>query len=118
MSWCRWSSDSWRSDLYVYESERGIEIHVAARRLPPEWEDAIPPAPPTPVDDPSLDWMPWVKWTSEVGRMAGEWSDRLVPIGLPHDGGDYTASDEDEAREVLAWLAALGYHVPASALAP
>lgn len=31
MSYCRWSSDNWKSDVYVYEGD-GYVIHVAARR--------------------------------------------------------------------------------------
>ena len=32
MSWVRWSSDDFRSDVYVYESDEGVTIHVAANR--------------------------------------------------------------------------------------
>lgn len=32
MSYCRWSSDDYQCDVYVYESDRGFETHVAARR--------------------------------------------------------------------------------------
>lgn len=33
MSYCRWSSDSFRCDVYVYESEQGFETHVARTRV-------------------------------------------------------------------------------------
>ena len=32
MSYCRWSSDDHQCDVYVYESDRGYETHVAGRR--------------------------------------------------------------------------------------
>ena len=28
MSYCRWSCDGFKSDVYVYESDAGYEIHV------------------------------------------------------------------------------------------
>ena len=32
MAYCRFLDDSFRGDVYCYESERGLEIHVAARK--------------------------------------------------------------------------------------
>jgi len=52
MSICRFSSDNWKSDVYIYESECGIELHIASSRiisdipkLPPlsEYKKAIIP---------------------------------------------------------------------------
>lgn len=33
MSYCRFSSDNCKSDVYVYDGSEGITIHVAASRL-------------------------------------------------------------------------------------
>ena len=34
MSYCRWSSDDWSSDIYCYEScNGGWDIHVASNRI-------------------------------------------------------------------------------------
>jgi hypothetical protein len=33
MSYCRWSSDNWTSDVYVYEAEDGFTVHVASKRI-------------------------------------------------------------------------------------
>ena len=33
MSYCRWSSDNWRCDLYCYEAVEGYVIHIAGNRL-------------------------------------------------------------------------------------
>jgi hypothetical protein len=45
MSYCRWSTDLFRCDVYVYESDEGWVTHVAGRKLkhsvPPEI-DAMP----------------------------------------------------------------------------
>lgn len=34
MSYCRWSSDNFNCDLYIYGSVDGIEIYVAAKKKP------------------------------------------------------------------------------------
>ena len=41
MSYCRWSSDDFRCDLYIYESAAGFVIHVAANRV--EWDPPTSP---------------------------------------------------------------------------
>ena len=33
MSYCRRSSDCWKSDIYCYEAEEGYMVHVAAKRI-------------------------------------------------------------------------------------
>lgn len=35
MSYCRWSSDNFYCDAYVYESSAGWETHLANQRRPP-----------------------------------------------------------------------------------
>lgn len=39
MSICRWSTDNFKCDLYVYESDQGIEICVAGMRIVEEIPD-------------------------------------------------------------------------------
>lgn len=41
MSYCGWSSDWGRCDLYVYESSMGYELHVAGRRLIAEIPESV-----------------------------------------------------------------------------
>ncbi len=43
MSYCRWSSDGFRCDLYAYEDAQGWTIHVAGRTrvFPPDWSDPL-----------------------------------------------------------------------------
>lgn len=33
MSYCRWSSDNWKCDLYCYEDANGYITHVADNRI-------------------------------------------------------------------------------------
>ena len=98
MSWCRWSSDGFRSDIYCYESIDEIVIHIAARRFP----DGFDIGPSTP------------------DKPRGEGVE-TVPIGLPLDGQTITVewglfATEDEACEhapaELRHLQEMGYHVP------
>ena len=45
MSYCRYSSDNWMCDVYVYEAADGVCVHVAGSRyvtpIPklPSWND-------------------------------------------------------------------------------
>lgn len=41
MSYCRFSSDNWKSDVYVYDGSDGIIVHVASQR----YEGYIPKLP-------------------------------------------------------------------------
>ena len=101
MSYCRWSSDGFRCDLYAYEDVGGeFVIHVAKYR-------SDPPAP----------LMPW-----ECGEQAMTlwkhaykgWSEtrKLVPIGLPHDGAIFSLDSEDEMFQKMHELRCAGYLVP------
>ncbi len=79
MSYCRFSSEHWTSDVYVYESCRGFVIHVAEARhtssepypVPPEllWE-----RPPDEI-------LYWLNKERDWLRAAV-----LTPIGLSRDG--------------------------------
>jgi hypothetical protein len=108
VSCCRWSSDDWRSDLYVYESQQGIEIHVASYRRPQAFFDAIPePVPFDQYDDAVL--ARWFDRDRKVHDMLHQYE--FESIGLPHDGESFTL-EPAEAAEAVTYLAALGYHVP------
>lgn len=106
MSYCRWSSDNWKSDLYVYESDSGFEIHVAANRTigdAPEVPDLI-------TGDPG-EWLIAYKaqmaWLDEAQR---------IKIDLPYAGESFTEDTAEEAVERLKALQELGYHVPQYAI--
>lgn len=135
MSYCRFSSDNWRSDVYVYEHcGGGFTTHVAGRKR------IFPPIPDIPMR-----WMPrfggtfdresrtviypsgthkmaagvlfgaWARW-----HQLSMWSVGIIPlrdIGLPHDGAAFSDETAQECIERLEMLRAIGYHVPKSALA-
>ena len=104
MSYCRWSSDDYQCDLYVYESDMGFEIHVAGNRLVFD-EPLPPPAPP-----PNVDFDAWYQRHRTVRDMVQ--SARRKPIGLPNDGETYVLSEPGAAADQLVALRAVGYRFP------
>lgn len=134
MSYCRWSSDNFRSDVYVYENVSGYwTTHVAGRRR------LIPPIPEFPYR-----WMPKfggeyspaerrVVYPTGVARLCAAafftivsgWnrlhyaSLRVIPsrpLNLPHDGETFNDPSPGECAKTLILLRNLGYHVPQFAL--
>lgn len=108
MSYCRWSSDDYRSDLYVYEAADGFVVHVASRRYVYP-EGVMPPEITLEVGDPG--------W-------AGAWTERsmavqaiietleLEHIDLPQSGESFYCLDAEEAAAKVAELRAIGFCVP------
>lgn len=109
MSYCRFSTDDYQCDVYVYSSVGDyIAIHVAANRVTP-----TAPRPPEIGD-----------WWNRGPAGVDEWMARHAAvdawlatgerkkIGLPHDGESFDAEDEAAAAEKLEYLRDLGYQVP------
>jgi hypothetical protein len=107
MSYCRWSSDNFKCDLYVYEDANGgWTSHVAARRrvgldtLPPSPYDMIGNAP-----------------AEETAAAYKAYHDALkrLPfekLTLPHAGETFNDPDPASCAERLKYLKGLGYNVP------
>jgi hypothetical protein len=106
MSYCRWSSDNWQSDVYVYESDCGWQTHVAGMK---RISDTPCPALPG-VDD--ID----VFMAAHAMQMAWVEQSKLVPIGLPHDNESFIDCCPGDCAERLELLKGLGYHVPQYAI--
>ena len=105
MSYCRWSSDDWRSDLYIYEASDGYYIHVARNRKPQAFFDAIPVP---------LSYVPFAAQFERGQQIMAMLDDyESEPIGLPHDGETLILADAEETARAVEWLAAVGYYVPA-----
>jgi hypothetical protein len=110
MSYCRWSSDDHKCDVYVYEHcDGGYVTHVASKRY-----TADTPCPTTPKE--------WGTMPTELfaDALAAQrtWLDAatLVPIGLPHDGESFSDDTPGECAARLESLRALGYIVPQYAI--
>lgn len=103
MSICRWSSDNYRSDVYVY-SHGGWTIHVASYRIAFHPDH---PLLPIPLDgDPAA----WVAYT-EASRVAHEHTERSR-IDHPLAGASYREPTAAACLRRLQELSAEGFHVP------
>lgn len=104
MSYCRFSSDCWQSDVYAYEDVGGgFRIFVRTHR-----PGAVIP----PLDHSSV---AALNASLQVEREALARAGK-VPIGLPADGQVYSEDNLADLLARLLSLQALGYHVPESAL--
>ena len=119
MSYCRWSSDDFQSDVYVYESDTGFITHVAGLRavpvepMPPDVVFPIKGSIPDAEREAAI--MAWVERQRIVGEIHGRAP--LVPIGLPHDGETFSDPTRRAVIRRLRALRALGYYVPDHAIA-
>ncbi len=134
MSYCRFSSDNYRSDVYVYEHcDGGFMIHVAGNKK------IFPPIPDLPlhlIPNFGGEWSQterkmiypsrwrqaaaavvfgfWVRW-----HRISMWSLRVIPsrpIGLAHDGDSFSDDTAAECAARLIDLRAMGYHIPQHAI--
>jgi hypothetical protein len=102
MSFCRWSDDDWKCDVYAYESSAGFELHVAARKYTGE----IPVLPSIMTENPTA-WLEAYTRQSDALKVSP-----LENIGLPYDGQSFTFDTLDELFSKLKELQSLGYRVP------
>lgn len=101
MSYCRWNSDNFMCDVYVYaDCYGGWTTHVAAKKR------IIPPIP-----EPSY---------SMFTKVTGEWNAvAIIPlrkIGGPHDGESFNDDTAGKCAERLLYLRTVGYSVPQYAI--
>lgn len=101
MSYCRFSSDNFSSDICCYAAHGGIQIHVAGNRV-------VGPVPvlPSMAADPDA----FVE--AYMAQMAYLRTAKREPIGLAHDGASFSVETEREAAEKLLALRVAGYSVP------
>ncbi|HEX3862744.1 MAG TPA: hypothetical protein VHY35_13720 [Stellaceae bacterium] len=104
MSYCRWSSDDWRCDLYCYEDvSGGWTTHVAnLRRV---------------GNIPKVDWN---LLSTDVRKFNRQYAAQrasldkmeLVNIGLPHDGETFHDYSLEDFRDRITMLRDAGYSCP------
>lgn len=108
MSYCRWSSDDFSCDVYVYEDVGGYwAIHVAGARVVgdvPSTKGLLT----TDTVDAYL--------IAHAAQMAFLDTCEREPIGLPHDGESFDCDSPEEAADTLEMLRGLGYIVPQYAI--
>ena len=109
MSYCRWSSDDFQCDVYVYEDVGGgWTTHVAGNRI----AGKLTPVGPFPED--KADMGAWFERHNT--QMAELEKMERKPIGLPHDGESFNDPTPGECADRLESLRALGYNVPQYAI--
>jgi hypothetical protein len=111
MSYCRWSSDNWRCDVYCYASVSGAwTTHVAGRRRWP----IVPPTFPWRFNSNKIgSWFFWLSYRLQM------WSLSFIPlraIGLKHDGETFEDDGPWEMAQTLEMLRREGYNVPQYAI--
>jgi hypothetical protein len=102
MSYCRFSDDNWKSDVYAYESDRGFELHIASIRRVGDI-----PALPSILDVGTEEFV-----EAYQAHMTAVSAAERVPINGPHDGKSFTFGTLQELFYCLTQLQADGYHVP------
>lgn len=108
MSYCRWSSDAFKSDLYVYEHVGGFwAIHLAGSRYV---GDVPALAYPTDANDPEQVEAFRASYDAQQKFLDGA---TTVPIDLPHAGETYHEPTPGAAADRIEQLVSIGYHVPA-----
>ena len=121
MSYCRWSSNNFRCDLYCYESEEGFMTHVASNRVVGD----IPEASLDFLRDPNgsssevvMDRLTnydakWKKYIEDYkAQMKFLETAEREPIGLPYDGESYCDKTLEEFLQRLLHLRETGYIFP------
>jgi len=104
MSYCRWSSNDFQCDVYVYEHVGGYwVIHIAENRT--VFKDPIPPK-----IDPVKDVNGWIKREKLVTEMSHR--SKREKIGLPYDGETFYESNQLDTANRLKELKKIGYMVP------
>lgn len=105
MSYCRWSSDNFTSDVYVYEHVDGSwTTHVAGRRY---------------VGDvsPITDFKDAATWVAQSKAQSESLAKCVTtPIGLPSDGKTIKDDSPGGCADTLERLRAEGYTVPQYAI--
>ena len=108
MSYCRWSSDDFRCDLYVYADCDGTwTTHVAKQRYAGE----VPPTPDLRTAS-TDEWMEAYKKQRAYLDAA-----EREPITLPHAGATFKDAGPAECAATLRMLREAGYRVPDCAIA-
>lgn len=106
MSYCRWSSDNWKCDVYCYEDVRGgWTTHVAGMKRIGEI-----PIYEFPKDDSPEEQERFMREYKAHNEAVDK--STLEPIGLPHDGETFNDDTLEEFRGRLTMLKEAGYHVP------
>lgn len=99
MSYCRFSSDNWKSDVYVYDGSDGIIIHIASKR----YEGYIPKLPNIQTKD---------YREARLKHYRALEKCQKVPISHPLAGKTIVCKSVKEAIDELTFLKYEKFHIP------
>ncbi len=108
MSYCRFSTDDFQCDFYIYEcvTDQWM-IHVAGRKV--VYKEPLPE--PVKLDAESEEsWKAWFDRKKKVDEIRER--SELVAIGLPYDGQTIAVDSPGECADAVEMLLALGYRAP------
>ena len=108
MSYCRFSTDDFQCDLYIYEcvTDQWM-IHVAGRKV--VYKEPLPE--PVKLDAESeSSWQAWFDRKKKVDEIRKR--SELVAIGLPYDGQTIAVDSPGECADAVEMLLSLGYRAP------
>jgi len=109
MSYCRWSTNDFQCDVYVYEDVAGgWTTHVANNRV--KYAEPLPPH--VPFDGENMD--AWLERHNKVMEMVHNAT--RVPIGGPSDGQTFNDATPGKCAGWLEVLRSEGYIVPQYAI--
>jgi hypothetical protein len=106
MSYCRWSSDDFKCDLYIYQTAGNVyQIHVAGSHI--AHIESIPPLPDIRIYP--EEYMEAYKKQSEFLEHA-----QYIPLNLPHAGKSFVEPTLQSLKTRLLELRNIGYRFPES----
>lgn len=109
MSYCRWSTNDFQCDVYVYEHVHGgFMIHVASNRT--VFAGPLPAE--IPLEKENI--VAFIERQQKVMEMVDAAESR--PIGLPYDGKNFLENDAASCADRLETLKSIGYLVPQFAI--
>jgi len=107
MAIVRWSSDYFRSDVYVYEvDDNMLTVHVAGRR----YEGIVPPKEPADLNDTEA----WLEEYRDIQRQIR--TANLVAIEHELAGQSFYSLTKEECAALLRKLEAEGFRIPAGTI--
>ena len=119
MSYCRWSSDGMKCDVYVYEDVMGgFTCHIARSKIVNLHEAPEEPKMPSDlgISNDSNDWIPEYM---EKSKLRSEWLENHAireNIGLEFDGKTFNTESATSMANELTMLKNMGYQVPQYAI--
>lgn len=109
MAYCRWSTDDFQCDLYVYEDcAGGWTIHIAGRRT--VYSEKLPP----PIELTQETALEYFHRHQKIMQMHG--SAKMVEIDLPYVGETILVDSLQELLATLIQLKEIGYIFPDSVI--